>query len=244
MKKSLILIGIIIVSFIFIFALKPKKLQKESIIQTKITEKVEEQKQPLVIPEKFLIEVPFTSQSPFATWDEDENSACEEASLIMAWHWLKGDVIGKIPPAQAEQEIRGLIAFENEKYGNSFDTSAKDTAQTFIDYYKNKNIKVKYDFTTNEIIEEISKGNIVIVPANGIALNNPNFKQPGPETHMLIVTGYDQNKKEFTTNDPGTRRGQDYIYTYDVLFNAIQDYPTGKHEPNNETRKAMLVVSK
>ncbi|MHB8871204.1 MAG: C39 family peptidase [Candidatus Doudnabacteria bacterium] len=244
MKKSLILIGIIIVSLILIFSLRPRKLEKESIIETKTSEKTEEQKQPVVIPEKFLMEVPFTSQSPFATWDEDENSACEEASLIMAWHWIKGDITDRISPAQAEEEIRALIAFENEEYGNSFDTSAKDTAQTFIDYYKNKNIKAKYDFTINEIIEEISKGSIVIVPANGIALNNPNFKQPGPATHMLFIKGYDQNKQEFITNDPGTKRGQGYIYTYDVLFDAIQDYPTGKHEPNNDTRKAMLVVNK
>ena len=235
MKKNIIIFVIITVSLILIFVFKPKKLQKETVIQTQSTKQTEGQEQPLAIPEKYSIDVPFTSQSPFATWDEDENSGCEEASLIMAWHWLQEDVVGKISPAQAEQEIRNLIAFENEKYDNSFDTSAKDTAQTFTDYYKNKNIKLKYDFMVNEIVEEISKGNIVIVPAHGIALKNPNFKQPGPETHMLLITGYDQNTKEFTTNDPGTKRGQDYIYSYDVLFDAIRDYPTGNHEPINGT---------
>ena len=99
--------------FGLILVLNPKTT-KETIIQTQSTVQTEEQKQPLAVPEKYSIEVPFTSQSPFATWDEDENSGCEEASLIMVWHWLQGDVIGKISPAQAEQEIRKLIAFENE----------------------------------------------------------------------------------------------------------------------------------
>ncbi len=241
MKKTLTILLILSVSIVLIFALKPKKLEKEILIPRTETK---ETKQPLAIPERYLIDVPFTSQSPFATWDEDENSGCEEASLVMAWHWLEDDISGKINPTQAEEEIRKLIAFENEKYGNSFDTSTKDTARTFYDYYKNKNVLVKYDFTIDGIIEEIARGNIIIVPANGKELHNPNFKQPGPETHMLLIIGYDQEKQEFTTNDPGTRKGQGYVYTYDVLFKAIRDYPTGHHEVITGVRKAMLVVNK
>ncbi len=243
MKKLLAILTLLVICLAMFFIFKPKKLNQETVIQLHESNQSKEAKS-LVIPEKYLIEVPFTSQSPFATWDEDENAACEEASLIMAWHWLEGDILGKINPTQAEAEIRKLIAFENDKYGNSVDTSTKDTAQTFKDYYKGTNIALKYDFGINEIIEEISKGNIVIVPADGTALYNPNFKQPGPETHMLLIKGYDQAKKEFITNDPGTRKGQDYVYTYDVLFNAIRDYPTGNHEVITGIRKAMLVVSK
>lgn len=244
MKKTLVILTLITVLLALFFTFKPKKLNQETEIQLQESNQSKEEVKSSVIPEKYLIEVPFTSQSPFAAWDDDENAACEEASLIMAWHWLEGDILGKIDPTQAETEIRKLIAFENEKYGNSFDTSAKDTVQTFKDYYKYTNIGLKYDFAVNDIIKEISKGNIVIVPADGIALHNPNFKQPGPERHMLVIKGYDQSKKQFITNDPGTRNGQSYVYTYDVLFDAIRDYPTGNHEVITGIRKAMLVVSK
>jgi len=244
MKKTLVVLTILILLLALFFMFKPKKLGKETVIQLQESNQKNQKVKSAIVPEKHLIEVPFTSQSPFATWDEDENAACEEASLIMAWHWFKDDISGKINPTQAEEEIRKLIAFENEKYGNSVDTGAKDTAQTFKDYYKNTNILLRYDFTVNDIVEEISKGSIIIVPADGIALHNPNFKQPGPETHMLVIKGYDQSKKEFITNDPGTRKGQDYVYTYDILFNAIRDYPTGNHEVITGVRKAMLVVNK
>ena len=244
MKKALVILTLLVIFLALFLVFKPKKLNQEIEIQLQESNQSKEETKTLVIPEKYLIEVPFTSQSPFATWDAEENAACEEASLIMAWHWLEGDILGKINPAQAEEEIRQLIAFENERYGNSFDTSAKDTVQTFKDYYKNTDIVLKYDFGITEIVEEVSKGNIVIVPADGIALHNPNFKQPGPETHMLVIRGYDQAKKEFITNDPGTRNGQGYVYTYDVLFKAIRDYPTGNHEVITGIRKAMLVVSK
>ena len=43
----------------------------------------------------------------------------------------------------------------------------------------------------------------------------------------IIVTGYDETKGEFITNDPGTSRGKGFRYSYDQLFEAITDYPTG-----------------
>ena len=41
------------------------------------------QKKEVVLPSKVSIEVPFTSQAPFANWDEYHEEACEEASIIM-----------------------------------------------------------------------------------------------------------------------------------------------------------------
>ena len=59
---------------------------------------------------------------------------------------------------------------------------------------------------------------------------------------MLVVTGYDAEKKEFITNDPGTRKGAGYRYPEQVLFDAIREYPTGKHVPITINRKAMIIV--
>jgi len=86
------------------------------------------------------------------------------------------------------------------------------------------------------IKKEIAAGHPVIVPAAGKVLPNPNFTNGGPNYHMLLIIGYDQT--DFITNDPGTRNGKNFRYTYDGLINAIHDW-----NPNNilDGRKAVLV---
>ena len=88
----------------------------------------------------------------------------------------------------------------------------------------------------------MSRGSLVLVPAFGQILGNPYFTPPGPATHMLVIRGYDETTKEFITNDPGTRRGEGYRYSYAALVRAIRDYPTGDHEPVPTLEKRMIVV--
>lgn len=59
-------------------------------------------------------------------------------------------------------------------------------------------------------------------------LGNPYFTPPGPIYHMLVIKGY--NLTEFITNDPGTRRGADYVYSYQTLMKAIHDWNNGNVE--------------
>src|SRR3989344_4812592 len=70
----------------------------------------------------------------------------------------------------------------------------------------------------------------------------PNYTAPGPERHMILIRGYDDETGEFITNDAGTRRGEKYRYKYRTLFNAIRDYPTGDHIPITGVDKKMIVV--
>ena len=58
---------------------------------------------------------------------------------------------------------------------------------------------------------------------------------------MLVIIGYDHN--DFITNDPGTRRGQEYRYNQDVLLNAIHNW-TGIKEETYLGKKVMMVLSK
>ncbi|MCK4891623.1 MAG: hypothetical protein KAS78_03060, partial [Candidatus Pacebacteria bacterium] len=81
-----------------------------------------------------------------------------------------------------------------------------------------------------------------IVPTNGQKLGNPYYTPPGPVTHNLVIIGYDITEKEFITNDPGTRHGEKYRYSEDILENALFDYPTGFHERVEEIKIAMIVV--
>jgi hypothetical protein len=79
---------------------------------------------------------------------------------------------------------------------------------------------------------------------NGQKLGNPYFSGAGPERHMLLVRGYDPIKKQFITNDPGTKRGENYRYSESTIMNSILVYPTGYHEPTDESLKGMIVVKK
>jgi len=187
--------------------------------------------------------VPFTSQAPYGNWaDPREENGCEEASSLMAVKWAKGQGLTK---DVALKEITGISDFLLKKYGEYRDISAQDTVNwIFKDYFNYNNVKLVNDITANDIIKELDKGNLVITPMDGQLLNNPNFKAPGPITHMIVIRGYDPTTKQFITNDPGTKNGELYRYNETILYNAIRDYPTGYHEVITKLEKSMIVVSK
>lgn len=186
--------------------------------------------------------VPFTVQAPFGEWNDPHfQNACEEASVIMVEHWRIGEAL---TPAHAKEEIRAMESFEERLFGNAIDTSAADTLKLFQEYYQTSDGNVFYDITADQIRGALVEGDAVIVPADGRKLKNPNFVPPGPTRHMLVVIGYDAGTKTFVTNDPGTRNGRSYRYSEAVLMDAIQDYPTGDHLPNKDSRKAMIVIPK
>lgn len=194
--------------------------------------------------EKILINnVPFTSQAPYGDWaDMRQENACEEASALMAVRWAKGQSLTK---EIALKEILGASDFILKKYGEYRDVSTQDTVDwIFKDYFAYDKITLVRDISTDDIIEELKKGNLVITPMDGQLLNNPNFKAPGPPRHMILIRGYNPTTKEFITNDPGTRNGELYRYTAKVLYGAIRDYPTGYHETIIKVEKNMIVVSK
>lgn len=188
------------------------------------------------IPEKILIDVPFTSQAPFAKWDAYHEEACEEASLVMLKYFLDKKSLNS---ETAEKEIQKMIEFQLANYGDYKDSSAEEIVKFAADFYGIKNLKVIYDFQKEDLKEYLSLGRPIIVPAAGRLLGNPNFTSPGPLYHNLVLAGYDGNA--IITNDPGTRRGRSYRYNLDVLYHAIHDFP-GKKEEIEKGRKAMIVL--
>lgn len=190
-----------------------------------------------------LLDVPFTAQAPFGDWkDPRQQDGCEEASAIMAMAWVRGE---KLTPQIALEKILAISEYELKNYGNYQDTDAEDTAKRiFKGYFGYDKIKVRHGISTQDIKTELFKGNLVIIPVNGRKLGNPYYTLPGPQEHNLVIRGYDAAKNEFITNDPGTRQGEDYRYKESVIENALQDYPTGFHEPIAEKKTAMIVVEK
>lgn len=166
------------------------------------------------------IEIPFALQAPFANWDEIHNEACEEAVLIMAKYWVKNQPLTK---EKTEEEIQSSVKWQEEAWGGHYDLNAREIVNLGREYFGLEKI---YATKINDLVDikcQISKGNLVLVPVAGRLLNNPYYRQPGPAYHLLAVKGY--NNKEIITQDPGTRRGEDFIYSNEVFFQAIHDWP-------------------
>lgn len=240
MKKHKILIAIIFLVGLaiagFLLFSKPEKNNSIKIIQEdregnvqikteknqedkNTSEKVENKITKKIIPEKTLIPVPFISQAPKKIWDALHEDACEEASLLMVENFLQKETAGTIE-AQ-DKEIKSIVQYETKNnYGLS--VTLEELAKIAQDYSGMKKPRVEKEATIEKIKQELANGKPVIIPAAGKILPNPNFKNGGPNYHMLVVKGYDANG--FITNDPGTRKGENFRYTFQALFNAIHDW--------------------
>ncbi len=187
------------------------------------------------LPEALNIDVPFTSQAPHGNWDPAHEEYCEEASVAMvARFFANTDFAG---PDDADQEMQALHTWQTERFGYFESTTAAETKE-MIEANYDLSVVLETNVTAQAIKEALAAGNLVIVPAAGQKLGNPFFTQPGPIYHMLVVKGYTAQK--FITNDPGTKRGADYLYDYDTLLNAVGDYNHG--DPENG-QSVLLIVS-
>lgn len=187
----------------------------EDSVKSKIAEPIANP----ILPESAIVKVPFLAQAPFANWDPLHEEACEETSLIMVSHYFNKSKIKD--KEQGEQEILSLIDYENKNgYGPS--VTLKQLQEIANSYFGLKNSRIVKDVTKENIEKEIAKGKPVIIPAAGKILPNPNFRNGGPNYHMLIIKGY--NSQYFITNDPGTKNGEGYKYKFNDLINAIHDW--------------------
>lgn len=189
------------------------------------------------IPSKIFISVPFTPQAPFGFWDKTYNEACEEASLIMVDSHFSEK---KLLKDRARKEILSLVKFQEKMFGGHYDLTIKQTASLYSAYFKKNNFKIESDSTIDNILNELSKGHLIVAPMAGRLLGNPYFKKPGPVYHMIVIIGYDLFKKEFITNDPGTRRGKNYRYSFETIKKSLHDW-TGNYKDISKGRPNILV---
>ncbi|MDA3840658.1 MAG: C39 family peptidase [Patescibacteria group bacterium] len=194
-----------------------------------------------IISKNVQYNVPFTSQAPNAEWYlELFQDGCEEASALIAVSWARDEVFDD---QMARKAIVDTSDWEDKRFGEFLDISAEDTATMIREYYSYSNIEVLELSVVGDLVNALQEG-VIITPMNGQLLGNIYFTAPGPENHMLVIKGYTEKDREFTTNDPGTRRGNGYRYDENILFDAIRDYPTGHHEPNNKIVRKVILVKK
>jgi hypothetical protein len=190
-----------------------------------------------------LISVPFTSQAPLGGWkDQRQQDGCEEAVAAMAMAWVGSE--NNIDSKNWLLRMIILSDFEKKKYGEYRDVSLHDIETwLFRDYFKYKKTEIKKIASAKDLIKELEVGKIILAPMDGRKLNNPNFTGLGPERHMILIRGYDYTKKQFITNDPGTRKGELYRYDEKVILEAIRVYETGYHKPIKDIVKEVIIVS-
>ena len=156
----------------------------------------------------------------------------------MVVHYLNGTPLN---PEIADRDILDLVSWETD-HGYGQDITAAQMAEVVREKF-GLHARVRTDVTAETIKEELAAGNPIVVPVAGRDLGNPYFSGAGPWYHALVITGYREGwtGEYFITNDPGTRRGEDYEYTVETLLNAIHDW-TGVKEEIRKGRKAMVIV--
>ena len=217
----------LIVSFGFLLAIlwqwrgTAVKSENKSI-NVKVVENRAELKLSGAVPKEINLPVPFTSQAPEKNWEQPWQDACEEAAVLMMDAYYKQY---NLSPLFARDEIIKMVDWEEREMG--WDKSIEiEKVEELMEYYFGQ---AKFLIVENPTIEQIktyvAEGRPVLMVADGKVLPNPHFRNGGPEYHALIIRGYTEDS--FITNDPGTQFGENFVYQYNDLMNAIRDWNGG-----------------
>ncbi len=189
--------------------------------------------------DRVLLSVPFTSQAPTGNWDEFHNEACEEASALMANEYFRGNRSATLAADEVERGLSALAAWEQSAFGYHLDTTVAETARMIRENY-GLTVELKENFSESDLKTALAAGKLVLISTNGRLLGNPYYKQPGPIHHMLVLRGYTVTG-DFVTNDPGTRRGQNYPYPFQTLYGAAADWDHARGTTDTSIKIAMIV---
>jgi len=174
-----------------------------------------------VLPEYITLKVPFTSQAPEGSWAEPWQNACEEASIIMIDNFYKSDTLTK---EKSRVEILSIFNIKERHFGPSADESMETVAAIINSSNLNWRARVIDNPTIEDLKKELADQRPIIVPVDAKMLDNPNYSDPAPDYHVVVLIGYDDATSEFITHDPGTAKGQSFRYDYQKFFDAIGDY--------------------
>lgn len=175
--------------------------------------------------------VPFTMQAPYSQWGvQPWEDACEESVTIMISRFYAGDRSQRLSKKLATNMIQHVVNLEEYLFGFNKDTNA-DQMVTIINNFLNWEARVVENPSVEAIKQEIDAGRPIIMPFYGKRVNNPHFKNGGPDYHTAVIKGYDDATQDFITNEPGNGWGLDYRYSYDTLMDAMHDFL-----PDNRTQ--------
>ena len=182
--------------------------------------------------------VPFTSQAPYGIWDTLHEDTCEEASVYMVAKYY-ASITGAIDPAVADPVLIDMVDAET-KAGLKASLTAAELGAFTESYFGTVKASVIENPTIDQIKVYINAGIPVVVPAAGQELGNPFYTGVGPLYHFIVLRGYDG--ENFITNDPGTRRGENYTFAQSVVMSAMGDWNDG--DPANGAKRILIFEKK
>lgn len=185
------------------------------------------------LPKELNFDMPFYSQAPFGNWDYPWQEACEEASILLIANVYQQK---NWTAEQFNNEILKLVEWEKKRFGSYEHTDVQQTAAMLKEYFGLKSI-IHDNPTFEDVQEVLNKGHLVVMTFAGKKLHNPNYTNGGPNYHAMVIKGYKQGNK-IITEDVGTRRGENYVYSWDVIQNSLHDYA----EPIENGAKRMIEV--
>lgn len=188
-----------------------------------------------VEPRSINLNVPQIWEIPDGVWVKPWNGACEESSMTMVESFYLKTHTGTVPNAIAKKMMQPLFAIEDKLFGSNSDTNATRTAKVINDRMAFE-ATVKYNPTLNDIRHELQNGHPVISMHYGYDLNNPKhaFRQGGSSYHVMVINGYNDDKKVFYVNDPELRDGLDYPYSYDTILTTLHDFNHATHKADGK----------
>jgi hypothetical protein len=166
------------------------------------------------------LSIPFTSQAPKGNWHQPWQDDCEEATILMVDKYYANQSLTSETAIAGLHHIRKL---KESLHGFSLDENAEKVTSV-INNFLTWEARSVVSPTLESLKLEVDAGRPIIIPTYGKALGNPYFRNGGPEYHTVVVSGYDDVKQEFITQEPGTRHGVDFRYKYATIMNAMHDY--------------------
>ncbi|MBI5654763.1 C39 family peptidase [Candidatus Uhrbacteria bacterium] len=176
------------------------------------------------LPKQVELEVPFVPEAPGGDWSGPWKNACEEASLVMAEEFYRGNTTMSVQAAKTR--MTELFRYQDKNWGSNANSDAARTAY-IANQIMDFTAVVVTDPTLEDIKKEVAAGRPVITLNHGKELGNPNtpFLATGSFYHMLVVIGYDDETGEFITNDDGDEKeGAGKRYEYAHFMASIHDY--------------------
>jgi uncharacterized protein YvpB len=184
------------------------------------------------------LSVPYINEAPDDNWVGPWKNACEDASMAMVENFYLGKTTVKI--SEAKNFMIAMFTRQSKLWGSNADADASRTARLINDYTV-YNAIIKDNPTVEEIKKEIQQKRPVISLHYGFDLKNKNIPfvpaPRGSSYHMMVIIGYDDDTREFITNDTGDRiTGKEHRYGYDLFINTLHDFIFTQRQANGPAR--------
>lgn len=174
---------------------------------------------PIIIPKEYDIQnMDFRSQAPYWNWNQPYQDACEEASLLIWYYYLKNFTKTK---AEYNTDLLAMVDLEMEMLWYFESTTIMEMKQIINRRDKTIKAHIIEHPTIRDIEREISQNHVVVAPFYGKWLKNPHYALWGPEYHFMVIKWY--NQTNFITHDVWTLRWANREYTKSTIMDNIHD---------------------